>query len=269
MRARPFETSVGRFWGIVDTRDYMRARYTVLEAVLLLKTRDAVQAALDYCLDLLRQCRSDNMGVRDFVPSLYLRLNREQECYDFLKWYATTGQEGDYDWGDMELGFLDVKNADVLESPDLWTKAEWINLSEVFSITMLKIRILLDLRRLQSASIAMSQKVPQELGDEIRGRTVGPHLSQRKEVMNSKDFSPFIKTLEEQVKAAYRAVKAGNKHFWPAILEPKDNLSARPYYSSSGTREEMQICLKQSYDAWTESPGAIEIIRKLVTTGEC
>jgi hypothetical protein len=61
------------------------------------------------------------MGVRDLLPGLLLRLGKDQECYDFCQWYVTTGQRGDYDWGDMDLEFLDVKDVDsfrIYQAPD-------------------------------------------------------------------------------------------------------------------------------------------------------
>src|SRR5215471_18139118 len=64
-----FTTSVGHFWGILDTRDYMRARFALVEALQKIKTHDSVQAQLDHLLDMLRLCRGDNMGVRDLVPA--------------------------------------------------------------------------------------------------------------------------------------------------------------------------------------------------------
>ena len=97
--ADPFTNSVGHFWGILDTRDYTHARYAHIEALGKIKTRAAVEAQFYHVMDCLslRLCRSDNMGVRDMVPHLMLRLDKDQEAYDFVKWYATTGQDGDYD----------------------------------------------------------------------------------------------------------------------------------------------------------------------------
>ena len=59
------------------------------------------------------------------------------------------------------------------------------------------------------------------------------------------------------------AVEDQNKYFWPAILDPADNLEARPEYYSHGNVEEMQCALKHSYAAWLETPGAIDVIRNL------
>jgi hypothetical protein len=75
-----FEEQTGRFWGILQTRDYMRARLGVVEASLKIKTKLATEQALDHIRDMLRLCRGDNMGVRDLAPPLFLRLGRDQEA---------------------------------------------------------------------------------------------------------------------------------------------------------------------------------------------
>lgn len=62
-----FENHVGHFWGIFVTRDYMRARYAVVEALGKIKTHEAVQMSLDHLMDMLRLCRGDNMGDRKSV----------------------------------------------------------------------------------------------------------------------------------------------------------------------------------------------------------
>jgi len=106
-KARPFENSVGHFWGIFDTWDYMRARYTHVEALLEVQPRTAVAKALEHLLDVLRLNHSDNIGVRDLIPSLYLRLGRDQDCYDFLKWWYI-GTDSHYDWGNTSLPYLNI-----------------------------------------------------------------------------------------------------------------------------------------------------------------
>lgn len=114
-----FEEHTGRFWGIFETRDYMRARYSMVDTMLMSYGTagglvDLIETCLHHLLDMITLCRGDNMGLRDLIPALYIRLGRDQDAYDFIKWYATTGSESDYDWGDMSLPFLDTKNADVL-----------------------------------------------------------------------------------------------------------------------------------------------------------
>jgi hypothetical protein len=82
----PFENCVGHFWGILETRPYMRARGQVIRVLEEIGSHTSLTAAVAHIMDCLRLCRSDNMGLRDLVPALLLRLNRDQECYDFIKW---------------------------------------------------------------------------------------------------------------------------------------------------------------------------------------
>lgn len=189
----------------------MRSRFAVVEALRKIKTRPAVQSAFDHIMDMLRLCRSDNIGVRDLAPALFLQLNKDQECYDFLKWYATTGQEGDYNWGNMDLGFLDVKNADAFEPVDVFVR-EFADLGHTLSITLIKIRMLGDLRSLQS-SMVFGEKLSQEIVDNVRSQLVSTIISGNKEIMYSRDQSKAIQRLESQVTKLYKAVKKSNPYF--------------------------------------------------------
>ena len=241
----------------------MKARHSFVEALLRVKTYAAVEAAHGHCMDLLRLCRSDNMGVRDKVPSLKLRLGRDQECYDFCKWYNTTGDESSYDWGEMSNPYLDVKNADVFEPPQKIFIKRFADLSHSVAIILFKIRLLIAVRTLQSSSV-IAKKVPQEILDNIRSQLVsGSALAGNLNVMKSKDQTALITDLEEQVEDLHDAIGDSNEYFWPALLEPEEYLNARPEAYSHGSFEEMQLVLQGCYDVWTETPGAVEVIRGL------
>jgi hypothetical protein len=200
------------------------------------------------------------MGVRDLALALFLRLNKDQECYDFLKWYATTGQEGDYDWGNMDLGFLDVKDADAFEPVDLFTQ-EFADLGHTVSVTLIKIRMLCDLRSLHSSTV-LGEKLPQEIVDYVRGQLVSSIIGGNKEIMDSEDQSEAIQRLESQVTKLYKAVKKSNPYFWPALLRPGNHLRAPLSAYSHGSPEHMQLILQYVYDSWVETPGAIDMIRE-------
>jgi hypothetical protein len=261
--ANVFENGVGHFWGILETRPYMRSRFALVEAILKVKTPDAVDTALQHLMDMLRLCRGDNMGVRDLVPALFLRLGKDQECYDFVKWQATTGQDPHYDWGDMSLPFLDVKDADVFEPVDAFTR-RFFPLSHAVSITLLKVRLLLGVRALQH-SAAVGEKLPQEALDNIPGQLVSTIVAKNKDIMESKDQSALIEKLESQVNKLYTAVKRENKYFWPAFLQPGAHLTARPFAYTHGSLEQMQLALQYNYNSWVETPRAIDVIRDLVS----
>ena len=86
-KARPFENRVGDFWGLPDTRDYMRARFGLIEALLNVVTKEAVQEAHDHMMDLLRLNHSDNMGLRFLLPAMQIRLSKDYEAYRYIKWW--------------------------------------------------------------------------------------------------------------------------------------------------------------------------------------
>ena len=258
-----FEEHAGHFWGIHETRPYMRARYGLVEALLKFKTYAAVKAAHGHLMEMLRLCRGDNMGVRDIVPALFLRLGDDQGCYDFCVWYATTGQDSDYDWGDTDLGFLDVKDANVFESVPENMVGKYFDLSHSVALTLLKIKVIMDVRTLRDSSV-IGEKVPQEIIDGIRTQLVtGTVIARHIKVTDIDSQKSVIQKLEGQIKDLYTAIDARNKHFWPALLNPGANLAARPSAYSHGTGSEMQLVLKYNYDAWSETPGAIDVIRDL------
>lgn len=133
-------------------------------------TRDSVEMQLDHARDMIRLCRSDNMGIREFVPFLMLRTDRDQKCYDFVKWYFTTGSKPDYDWGNMDLRFLDVKDASAFEDIMNLGLRGFCKLSHVVALTLLKAKMLLDLNTLESATdvVPRLNDMPRELFDSVR-----------------------------------------------------------------------------------------------------
>ncbi|SCB65791.1 unnamed protein product [Fusarium graminearum] len=74
----PFDTAVGQFWYFRSTRPYMSVSFDLMSAILSVRTGEAVQAAPDHALDMIRLCRGDNQGVRSYVPALHLRLGNDQ-----------------------------------------------------------------------------------------------------------------------------------------------------------------------------------------------
>lgn len=262
MQADPFTNSVGHFWGIWETRKYMRARYALVEAILKINTFVAVKSALDHLMDMLRLCRGDNMGVRDRVPSLLLRLDEDQKCYDFVKWYETSGQDSHYDWGDMSLPYLNVINANVFEPVD-YLCGQFPPLSYTVSITLLKIKLLLDLEGLRNSAV-LALKVPQEIVDKIQQYVPrSTIISGDTNIMNRKaaEHAQSIKELNLQIEELYETIRKTNRHFWPALLKPDRHLVARPEMFSRGSVAEMQLVLQYSYASWKETPGALDLIK--------
>ncbi|KAI9654543.1 MAG: hypothetical protein M1821_006633 [Bathelium mastoideum] len=266
MPANVFEAGKGSFYSIYGTRDYMAARFALVEALLKNNTLRAVEAALDHLLDMLQLCRGDNMGVRDLVPPLYLRLGKDQESYDFVKWWGTTAQEKHYRWRDLGAPYLDVKDADVFESVKTLCRGLRA-LSHIVSLTLIKIRLLLDLEALENSQ-CISERLPQEVLDNIKGHLVGPIVARNKGIMSSNIHHDRVEQLRTQMDQLYGLVKARNEHFWPALLHPGQHLHARPEAYTKGGTAEMQLALQYCYASWIETPGAINVIRDLMENEE-
>lgn len=261
-----FENGVGRFWGLYDTRDYMRARYALADKLLqrFTKSAAAVAAALDHMVDMLRLNRSDNMGLRDAVPALYLRLGRDQEAYDFIKWWAVCDGGGSHDRGDTALPHLDVRGADALEDPEWWT-GEHLGLSHAAAAALVKIRALLDL--FQGDLVDGGGGVLVSRRGLVDG---GGVLASRRGLVDGTDadLAVMIGVLLDQVDELFDAIGQANRYFWSAMADPAEALATRPGVYSRGTKEEAFLMVRHSYRSWEETPGAINLIRGMCAWGE-
>ncbi|KAF2669939.1 hypothetical protein BT63DRAFT_225724 [Microthyrium microscopicum] len=260
--ADPFTTGVGHFWGIHETRDYMRDRFAFVEALQRMRSHDSVVAQLDHLKDMLRLSNSDNMGVRDLIPALYLRLDRDQECYDFIKWWETST---DYEWNDEKPGPLDVHNADVFEDAAFICN-KYLHLAFGASMTLLKIKLLLDVQNLDKSLEKNGEKVPNEVFDGIQQHVVRSPIfltPRNKIILEQKDHTDLILKLKRQIKQLYGTVNNVNRFYWTALLQPGRCLNSRPQMYSPGTKDEMVLKLQYTYDAWIETKGSLEVIRLL------
>ncbi|PYI07746.1 hypothetical protein BO78DRAFT_442654 [Aspergillus sclerotiicarbonarius CBS 121057] len=185
----------GLSWQDGDERVYMGLRFQLVKAMSKILTRDSLQAQLSHVMGLLRLSDCDHMGLRRIAPVLMFRLNQDQECYNFLKWWSV------------------AKHARVSE--------------QVFKC------------------LARS-----------------PIISERCELLfNDKVRQDMIERLLIQVEKLYASVESKNGYYWPALVSSEIPLNWKPATNRPGSLEEMQHILNYTYDAWMETPGAIQFIR--------
>ncbi|KAK8038046.1 hypothetical protein PG994_014813 [Apiospora phragmitis] len=288
LRARPgddlapadvFAHGAGRFWGeFPATRPYMQSLHDRMTACLNIRTGEAVEAALATAREMLRLCRGDNLGVRSQVPVLYLRLGRDQEAFDFLKWYAVRGTAADYDWADMSRPFLDLRGEDALEDVSAPLKRV-VDLSFLASMTLFKTRLMLDLVALahyveekekekkakgaEGGEAAERQKLSYEEKMEwVREEALGDILLARRDVVDRDDYAPLIKDVTEQVARAYQLTEHHNKHYWPALGHPEEYSHALPQAYTWGSKAEMILAFRQTWYAWAECTPALETVKQ-------
>lgn len=237
----------------------MRARFALVDHMGEIQSIQSVGARLDHFMDMLRLCRGDNMGVRDLVPGLMLRLHKDQECYDFIKWWAVVNKNSQYDWGDTNLPYLDIKNADVFEPVEPLC-SDFPDLSHLVCLALLKIKLLFGLLKLQESTSSLEPTVPRELLDLIQSSIPqSTIIHSSREIMDgdSNTRRALTEKLKKQIDVVFNAVQKANKHFWPALIDPDDYLKAMPAAYSRGSVEEAKLVLRWNYEAWEETPGAI------------
>lgn len=82
---RVFAEEAGHFWGLVETRPYMRARFGLAQVLERLGRREE---AMGHYRELLRLNANDNQGVRDLLLPVLLISGRDDEAAALLDRYA-------------------------------------------------------------------------------------------------------------------------------------------------------------------------------------
>jgi ribonuclease HI len=239
---------VSEFRSLPSAPDYMRTRLRAADALLKACTTPAVEQALDHFTDMIRLDRMDDLRVRDFIPGLLLRLGREQECYNFLKWWATVN-----DSADTTRPYLNIRNADAFEPVDMFC-SRTANLSHLVMLTLLKLRLSLDLQAYES-------RFEFDFGDPIESDPpLGKLVQSRVQHMSPQRIAQASTALTAQYHRLCRAVNDRNPHFWGALVDGGKEVSIMPQSYNRGSLEEAQVALHRCKAAWQESEDALVML---------
>ncbi|KAH6618312.1 hypothetical protein B0J18DRAFT_483663 [Chaetomium sp. MPI-SDFR-AT-0129] len=216
-------------------------------ALLHVGTSQAAETALEYLLEILQSRRSSSLSA-DAVPALLLRMGMEQECYDFIKWFATLERER-YDWENKNLPFLDIRFADVFEPVGVFCKGTDVTLSHLAVLALLKLRIRLDLEAGKAA-------------DRRPGITARAMLR----VWNRHQVSEAIINLTEQYHTLFQAIQDRNPYFWEELLDEMKEDPRLPASYSCGSELEARVAVFMCKQAWQESEGALGTVKSDILT---
>ncbi|KAI5289128.1 hypothetical protein KEM54_004353 [Ascosphaera aggregata] len=161
-----FTTQVARFWSERETQQYLRRRKEFADALYAVGTRKGVELRLQHMLKMLHLNREDDLGLRFIVPYLFLRLNQEQDCYDFISWWGVTSNSFATNWRNPKEPFMDKKNADPFENVAFLT-AYYAEYGLALPTLLLKIKLRDDLRALQLARQGFGGRLLREIEEEI------------------------------------------------------------------------------------------------------
>jgi len=85
---KAFKEDVGYFWGLLETRPYMRARAGLAQSLWEAGQREE---AVKHYWDLLRLNPNDNQGIRDLLMPCLIELGRDEEAEKLFKQFEEDG----------------------------------------------------------------------------------------------------------------------------------------------------------------------------------
>lgn len=83
-----FRECAEHFWGVMETRPYMRAKLELAQCVWADGQRDE---SIEHCRDMLRLNPMDNQGVRWLLLRYYLETNRHKDAEQLIKQFDEDG----------------------------------------------------------------------------------------------------------------------------------------------------------------------------------
>ncbi|KAG4068553.1 hypothetical protein HA402_004894 [Bradysia odoriphaga] len=251
-----FRIGIGKFWKIEKTQEYMRALFSHMDYLMKIKSYDAVKSSFDHAMEAFRLCHTDDLRVRMVVPALFVRLGKDQECYDFIKYSAMVGCN--FNWTN-----INVRDADAFEPIDVFDGVK-PTLEYALAAFLIKMRLLTDLKTLQSSLFLYTYfPFPQELVDRIRKLAIDEIVAARTEFFYSENLDPMIEMLVTQIEQLFQVAKKANMYFWPGFLDPSEFLAAKPPTFFDGTLEHAQTTTQIYLEAFIETPGSIQMAREL------
>jgi tetratricopeptide (TPR) repeat protein len=116
-----FREDVGHFWGLLETRPYMRARLGLAHALWTAGRRDE---AVRHLQDMLRLNPGDNQGVRYTLAGFLLFLGRDDDLARLLEAYADDGMAA---WAYTKALLAFRRHGDTPEARQLLAEARKTN----------------------------------------------------------------------------------------------------------------------------------------------
>jgi hypothetical protein len=115
-----FEEYEGHFWGVLETRPYMRAREGLAQVLWTIGRRDE---AIDHLLQILRLNPNDNQGVRHTLASWLLTEGHDKEAEVLLQQF----QEPSATWSYSKALAAYRRDAESPEARELLDRATKVN----------------------------------------------------------------------------------------------------------------------------------------------
>ena len=265
-----FEESVGNFWGLVDPRDYCRARHGLDLALhkcgMKNNSKLALELSIEHMLDLVWLNRGDNLGVRVLIPSIYCMVDRIQEAYDFLKWWTICSKDGNYDWGDINLPYCNLKDENMYEELSALKLHEFTQVHWLVSLFLIKYKLMVKLLAERELYDSFLMGTHTRVGNDspvqkLRGVSV---VLQTIEDYAMSQRGKYVSVLKGQLIELCKIIDKANKFVIPALLNPTPLLDQiPPRYMARETQDEAYAVVDWELDHWLSDPKILDYLMVL------
>ncbi|KAI8724278.1 MYND-type zinc finger protein samB [Fusarium sp. LHS14.1] len=161
----------------------------------------------------------------------------------------------------MTLPHLDIHGADVFEYPDFLERHPALN--HIIAILLLKLKLLVDIRNLKmTRKILALRRVPHDLWQSIELSAIRNPLSLK---LQRDSPEALIQTEEELLFQTHQLgviLQEANYSFMYYFFDQDEALCARPERYSRGSWEEMALAMQNSYAAWWETEGILDLLNE-------
>ncbi|KAK4103877.1 hypothetical protein N658DRAFT_419568 [Parathielavia hyrcaniae] len=263
-----------RLWVFMPARDYLMAMAKYGELLIRSWRRQGIEDALDVYLKILQLNEGDNHGVRDVIPALYIRLGRDQEAYDFLKYWGFQFNNN----LNKEMPYLGIKGADAVEGAELWT-GKYLYLAHAVSVLLIKIRLLIGIQsvqRMKAWKASKGENVAAMSGAEVLDWLrhdlrpfCGDIFERAPEVLGDDALlEQTLSAVVDQISALFEAINRYNKYYLAILLNPEESDFESPVeFCTMQSEEEALLAFKRTYSAWCETDGAVKGLRNMISNG--
>ena len=250
-----FETSVGHFWGLLGPRDYCRARFAYAKVLIQAGIDEdnvyAYEDGLTNYLELLRLSHSDNQGIRSYVPFVLLVLNRLEDCYGFIKWWATIDPHGMYDWGDApdisegEWAYLSNQNIyeDLLADRRV-SKADDVASAHILALVLMKILLIKKVeKKLTKTRMAFLMGTDERYGKDSPVMKIANNFPVIDLILSYVKFNSGLPEQEKLLEKYCKILDEMNHRILKAVAHPEPLMSQRPPtgFSQNSTAEAYHV----------------------------
>ncbi len=259
------ETQVGNFWFIYETRNYIRARFNLSKALYSIAYGEECveiwEKVLGHQLEIMRLNRSDNLGVRFGAVFVMLYLNRDDDCYAFMRHFLDNdvreadeenlpdlvSRPGDWIYGKEP----DCRFGDMIA--DLRLNPKFMPLAFLVALLIIKMRIVAQYEaRKKTFSIFASTKKARQLGGSADILQII-----KKHLIGDAEAVARIGKQNRHVDQLMEIIHRNNPTMLPSIINPGPLKSQpQPHSYTRGSPEEAWFVLDECNRCFLRTPGA-------------